>query len=316
MHIFTGTGVDLGEESYDQPGNPANAPRDVSFSVPASGLVGNGMRCCFINSAVGPYQGYWLFSDTTGEYIHCVLKVSSRQYRHFSIGRLRQLDGGPDLDPTSFYISGHFWASLDPESLGLVGTPGTNEEHNPYDGDHRIPWRGNFYQNGSFGLTVINTIPGFRAYIPGYDGHAYDWYQAGKGASLTGTEGNATKSVGTINTSVTLGLMQSNYYDQGLGAILFNCDRNFSANSNPLIPIYIGVNRTFAGLTRSGPVAVVPDVYRVNMRDFAPEETISIQGVDYKVFPVMNDDANNVVAGEGYSAWEGLAYRVETGAVP
>jgi hypothetical protein len=316
LHIFTGTGVDLGEESYDQPGNPANAPRDASFTVPSSGVIGNTMRCCFINSAVGPYQGYWLFSDTTGEYIHCVLKVNSRQYRHFSVGRLRQLDGGPDLAADSFYITSHFWASLDPEGLGLPLTPGANEEHAPYDGDHRIPFRGNFFQDGSFGTTVINTIPGFRAYIPGYDGHAYDWYQLGNGAYLTGLEGNATKAVGTINTSVTIGMAQSNYYDHGLGAVLFSCDRNFSANSNPLIPVYIGINRTFLGATRLGPVATVPDVYRVNMRDFAPEETISIQGNDYKVFPVINKDAVNVLAGEGYSGYEGLAYRVETGVVP
>jgi len=418
MHIFTGDDVDLTQEIYDQPNNPANAPRDASFTVPASGNIGNTMRCMFINSMAGPYQGYWLFSDTTGEYIHCVVKVSARQYRHFHIGRLKQVDGGPDLDPSSFYVTSHFWNELDPGPLNYPVNASNLSEHSPYINQHMVPFRNyaGTNQNGSFGTGMPNTLPPARYYIPGLfpiqinaaavtnggTGHAVndiitvsltDGVYAGTGtpatlrvtaetggvidtvsietvgnydrqtgsgdfipvtgidqASTTGTgvgatfsltfegykffsaapndelqaesapaqksgDGGATNSVGDVMLRSRLGSCQTNFYDAGLGAILFAADRNFTANANVLVPIYIGVQFDFQSDTRLGIVAQVPDVFRVNMRDYAPEQTITVQGNDYKVFPMINKDSNNTVAGEGYSGYEGIAYRVETGPV-
>ena len=318
LNIFTGDGVDTLEEIYDQPGNPANAPRTVDFDLPVSGRIGNALRCCFVNSAPGPYQGYWLFSDTTGEYIHCVLKVSSREYRHFHVGRLRQIDGGDDIDEESFYITGHFWEQLGAEAytfdFSTQGTP-VQAESNPYDRDHRIPFRNTPYGDGSFGSMVVNTAPGARFYMPGYSGHAYDWYHPAEGDALVTDEGNAAKSIGGVNTSIQIGQCITNYYDEGLGAVLWACDANFTANANVLVPIYVGFQRDFAGDVRLGIAAQVPDIFRVNMRDYSPEQTITVGGEDYKVFPVINDDSQNIVDGEGYSGWEGLAYRVENGAV-
>lgn len=313
--IFTGDGVDTGEEIYDQPGNPANAPPDVSFTIPASGNIGQDMKCQMLNSAVGPYEGYWLFSDTSGSYIHCVLKVSSREYRHFHVGKLQQIDGGVDLDSESFYVTGHFWNALDPEALNIPGTPAADTEHDPYDSDHRVPFANNFYQDGSFGTAYVNTVPATRLYMPNLSTHTYDWYHPYSGDALVTSEGNAAKSVGTINTSIEIGQAQSNYYHQGLGSILFCCDANFTANSNILVPIQFAVNFDFSSDIRAGVVAQVPDVFRVNMRDYAPEEEITVGSETYKVFPVINKDSVATVAGEGYSGWEGLAYRVETGAV-
>ena len=316
MHIFTGDGVDTGEEIYDQPGNPANAPVDASFTVPSSGGISHDMKCCFLNSAVGPYDGYWLFCDTAGSYIHCVLKVGPREYRHFHVGKLQQVDGGVDLDSESFYITGHMWSALDPEALNIPeGTVPADVEHNPYSQFHRIPFAGNRYTDGAFGFPFVNTMPGLRLYMPNLSTHVYDWYHCSNGDTLTTSEGNATKSVGGVNTSVQIGQAACNYYHRGLGSILFSCDRNFTANANALVPIYVGVNFDFQSDVRTGIVAQIPDVFRVNMRDYSPEQTIDVGGVDYKVFPVINQDSNNTLDGEGYSGYEGLAYRVETGAV-
>lgn len=318
LNIFTGTGVNLAEEVYDQPGNPANAPRTTGFDLPASGRIGNTLKTCFVNTIVGPYQGYWLFCDTTGEYIYCVIKVSAREYRHFHIGRLRQIDGGDDIDPQSFFITGHFWEQLGSNAYDFTfsgqGTP-VQAESAPYKSNHRIPFRNTFYQDGSFGSMVVNTAPGSRFYIPGFAGHAYDWYHPDEGNALTTTAGAAVKTVGTIGTPTTIGQCITNYYDQGLGAVLFACDRNFTANANVLVPIYVGVQRDFAGDVRLGIAAQVPDIFRINMRDFSPEQTITVSGQDYKVFPVINNDSQNILDSEGYSGWEGLAYRVETGPV-
>lgn len=408
LHMFSGDDVDLAEEIYDQPNNPANAPRDGSFSVPATGNVGNTMKCLFTNDITGPYQGYWLFADTTGEYIHCVIKVSARHYRHFHIGRLRQIDGGVDLDPESFYATCHFWGGVE-GGVSWPTTPSADEEHGPYL-NHSVLFRnfGGVSTNGAFGIAQPNTIPGAHLYMPGLypiqvsavsvndggTGHAdddiitvslTDGVYAGTGTPATlrvtghtggvidtvsiETVGNYDRATGDGNTNpvtdidqasstgsgvaavfdltfegykffkcmphdgleVTgsptaesiggvmrrsrIGCAQSNYHDGGLGSMLWACDRNFTANANVLVPIYISVAFDFQSDIRQGVVATVPDMFRINMRDYSPEETITVQGNDYKVFPLANNDSANTVADEPYSGYEGIAYRVETGAV-
>ncbi len=128
-------------------------------------------------------------------------------------------------------------------------------------------------------------------------------------------DGGVTNTVGDVMLRSRIGVAQTNMYDAGLGSILWACDRNFTANANVLVPIYVGCMFDFQSDTRLGVVAQVPDIFRVNMRDFSPEQTITVQGEDYKIFPVVNNDANNTIDGEGYSGFEGLAYRVETGPV-
>ncbi len=316
LMIFTGDGVDTGEEIFDQPGNPANAPVNASFDIPSSGTLSNEMKCCFINSAVGPYQAYWLFCDTTGGYIYCVLKVSAREYRHFHVGKLVQVDGGTDLDSESFFITSHFWGAQDPEALNIpITTVPDDLEHDVYHKNHRPAFSNTPYTDGSFGLPVVNTVPGMRIYMPNLSTHTYDWYHPASGNTLATNQGNAAKPIGTINTSLEIGLAVTNYYDNGLGTILFSCDRNFTANANVLVPIYVGVNFDFQTATRTGIVAQVPDVFRINMRDYSPEESITVGSDTYKVFPVINSDSGNTLDGEGYSGYEGLAYRVETGPV-
>ena len=405
MQIFTGNGLDTGEEIYDQPANPGNAPVNTSFTPSAA----VDMRCLFLNSAVGPYQGYWLFADTTGEYIHCVLKVNSREYRHFHVGLLRQIDGGVDLHADSFYITGHYWNLLDPDAFVWDTIGPTDGEHEPYSSAHAPPHRSRSGSSaqGAFGRAQLGTIPCAHYYMPGLNpislvsatvnaggtGHAVDdiitlslndgtgpttptlrvtavtggvidtvsvedagdltnriypntavtqasttgsgvdatfdltqeghsWYiaQASDGLECIGSpvnksEGNPGTAVGDVNEVVNIGCAQTNYYDKGFGTALFAADANFTANANILVPIYISAAFDFQSDIRQGVVAQVPDVFRINMRDYTPEQTITVGGEDYKVFPVMNMDSVNVVDGEGYSGWEGLAYRVETGAV-
>lgn len=318
MHIFAASGKDVGEEIYDQPGNPCNAPVDINFTLPASGNLGANQKSLLLNEAAGPYAAYWLFAPISGDYIHCVLKVSAREYRHFHVGLLKQLDGGPELDPESHYVTGHFWEQIGASGFALPGAQGVaaDNEHHAYSERHRFGWRGTFFQDGSFGSKVINTVPACQIYMPNLSTHTYDWYRLHSHPELTAAN-LAGKTVGTINASnFVFGTAVSNYYDSGLGTILYACDRNFTANSNALVPIYIAANFDFQSDTRFGVVATVPDVFRINMRDYQPEQEIVVGSDTYVLFPCINMDSQNVVAGEGYSAWEGLAYRKETGAVP
>ena len=117
--------------------------------------------------------------------------------------------------------------------------------------------------------------------------------------------------------AVIFGLCNVSGNPDGLGVNLYNSDRTFTSNATPLIPIYVGANIDFAGDIRMGVVAQVPDVFRINMRNLAPEQELVVGSDTYTVFPLINDDATNVLAGEGYSAWEGLAYKkIDNGPVP
>jgi hypothetical protein len=93
------------------------------------------------------------------------------------------------------------------------------------------------------------------------------------------------------------------------GAIPFLCDPTFTTDGVALIPIYVGMHSDFQSALRWSPVGQIPDVYRVNMKSLDAEQEISIGSDTYVVFPLINKDANNTVAGEGYSGYEGLAYR-------
>lgn len=404
LMTFTGDGVDTGEEIYDQPGNPANSPNGAGFAVPTDNAqISTQIKCGFINSAVGPYEAYWLFSDTTGEYIHCVLKVSAREYRHFTVGKLKQIDGGDDLDTDSFYVAcTHFWQELGPNNFrGPNSNTSATAEWQPYNSNHGLPLRCKSGQASSpaFNAKMPGSIAPAYMYMPnlhpqvlasavinaGGSGHAVDdiiTLAADNGATgtmptlrvatinagailtvtvetpgdyemfhvpLTGiTQASSTgsgidatfdlttdgwdwyipqssdthqvtgvmnKITGGVNTTIPAGVAQTNANDRGLGAMLIAADRNFTANANVLMPIYVSAAFDFQSDIRQGIVATVPDMFRVNMRDYDAEQVITFGGEDYIVFPMINKDSNNTVAEEGYSGWEGIAYRRETGVV-
>jgi hypothetical protein len=98
-------------------------------------------------------------------------------------------------------------------------------------------------------------------------------------------------------------------YDKSLGTSLFACEPTFTTDGVALVPIIVLMHSDFESALRWAPVAQVPDVYRVNMKSLDAEQEITIGSDTYTVFPLMNNDANNTVANEGYSGYEGLAYK-------
>lgn len=324
LWIFTGDGVNTAQEVYDQPGNPMNHPESASYGDPTGTF--KDLAHQFINTAVGPYSAYWLFGGPTGEYLHCVLKVGTREYRHFHVGMLSGLHS--DLDADSFYITGHCIEHLSPDNL--TGDDGVRtagrDNHQPYNRGHRLPFQAMDNQNISFvggGQNFRNR--GLNLYMPNLGTNVHDWYhnlsdegRADNGSRDPTTNGNFSdittteKSVGDVNNgsdAVLFGVAQCNGYDQGLGAILHAAEPTFTSDGIELIPIIVSAYRDFESDNRWAPVAQVPDVFRVNMKGLQPEQVISESGEDYIVFPIINDDSNNTLTNEGYSGYEGLAYR-------
>lgn len=297
---FPATGIDTGQDIQSQPGQPSLSPSGSGFDDTVTDIEGS-MRCPFSNSLVGPYEGYWLFGDTAGTYIHCVLKVAARQYRHWHVGLLNPLHSALNAD--SFYTTMHFWQRLDPDGLGFQSyNSGGEQEHAPYQGQHHPP----FITNTGGGTTAFSwkyqLCPWY--YMPGLRGDLdTDFYHPDGGI---GTSDLGSQIVGRCDVAG---------YGGMFGRTLWNCDKTFTSGLIPLIPIYIAAGLPFGGVERMAPVAQIPDVFRVNMRDLTPEQEIVIGSDTYVVFPVINSDSANTLDGEGYSGWEGLAYRKETGAV-
>lgn len=324
LYIYVGDEIDTTERIDQQPNSPANTNGGgLVDDLLGLSYVGSGFRCPVINDIIGTYDAYWLFCDDLGRYIHCVVKVRSREYRHFHVGLLTALH--PDLDERAFYVTGHFWDQLNRRFTGVTTESGVNGEHDPYNSAHRIPFASSASGN------ELGNPPGPRMaftstwlYMPGLNSH--DWYTcrgAARGDELL-VEETPTKSsspqlsgVSPNNWADAIGTAQTTSYGGGMGVSLFNADRTFTSNTNSLVPIFVGANIDFQSDIRMGVVAQIPDVFRINMRDFAPGEEITVGSDTYVVFPMINDDAANVLTGEGYSGYEGLAYKkIDNGSVP
>ena len=320
MAHYTGNGIDVTKNSWNQPGNPNNywnlagveAAADLATPTNVNG------RGILTNNIVGTFQKYWLFSDAEGRYIHCVIQPRAREYRHFMVGLLNPLH--PELSEDSFYVTGHWWESL---YNNLQSASGTQSEHAPYiagnrDPGHRVMFHCQAQGSESFSLPKTDWV-GTWINIPGYT--TEEWFRPEETDDLTspvGTlkaDGLSPQGEGEGRPAA-YGVFNSNFYGNGLGSTLWWADKTFTSNTNSLVPIYIAVNVSFSALNRWGVVAQVPDTFRINMRDYSPGEEISVGSDTYVVFPVINDDAANCLDGEGYSGYEGIAYKKITATVP
>jgi hypothetical protein len=323
LFIFTGNDVNTGQETYDQPGNPMNHPANASQPYTDPTNI-QGRAHLMLNTVVGPYDSYWLFGGASAEYLHVVLKVNSRQYRHFHVGMLTPLH--TDLDATSFYVTGHCVAYLDPDQLAGKGfvTNSNNVEHQPYAESHRYPFMAFNDANLQFSGNNLRSR-GLSLYIPNVGALGYEWYvnlsiqgNADSGSRQASTQGNmstittTTKTIGDVNANpddVLFGVAQCSGYCDGLGTAMFAANPTFTANSQALVPILVGVTVDFESDRRMAPVAQIPDLFRVNMANLDAEQEILIGSDTYVVFPMTNKDSQNVLANEGYTGFEGLAYK-------
>lgn len=335
LAICTGTGVDVASVWHDQPGQPSNWFDFSAIVDDGSGLsyVGQAdIGCPWINDIIGTFQKYWMFSDELGRYVHCVIQVGAREYRHFHVGLFNPLH--PDVSEDSFYVTGHFWDSLYSRYTSDVNETDNQNEHNPYSSRHRLPFAPNSEGETTFFLPRAE-FKGARHYIPGLDPN-WDWYipvnsskrytgESGSGSGLSKDTANPLSPAQSpaLNHKYTdywpsgaMGYSQVSGYGNGMGRLLFSADRTYTSNTNSLIPIYVSVAATFSGLTRQGVVCQVPDIYRINIRDYSPGEEITVGTDTYVVFPLINKDAANILDGEGYSGYEGLAYKKITTTVP
>ena len=298
LFMFTGLDENLLEDLYDQPDNPANGPDNTSFNSDWTGNLPNTMDCPAVNGADpgGAWSGHHLFTDGTSSvdasYIHAVIQITTREWRHFHIGRLLKYGtwvGGN-------YMFGHFHN----QASGSIT--------DPYDATHAQPFGGNRQDNDNSGPNKGGTL-----HCEGLAGtganNAVIWHRSSALGQARITA--ASKTTGNVNNvNYDMGTFKATGYAYQAGGGLQVIQKSLLANASPLVPITVFGKGDFNSNDSWMALGTIPDVFRVNMKDFTPAETITIGTDDYVVFPAVNSDIINTVNGDEYTGYEGYAYKV------
>lgn len=298
LFLMTGLDENLAQEIFDQPDNPANGPDSTAFNSDWTGDLSVNLATPIVNGADpgGSWSGHHLFTDGTSvadaSYIHAVIQISARQWRHFHIGRVLKYGtwvGGN-------YMFGHFHH----QNSGRIT--------DPYDGFHIQPFGGmaggnnlnNPQKNGTLhcegfaGTGANNTVIWLRSTVVGID-----------------TIGASGKSVGDVNrTNYDMGHFKVASYAALIGGGMWSIQKSLLANASPLAPMTVFGKLEFNSVTSWAALGTIPDVFRVNMKDFSPAESITIGSDEYIVFPAVNSNIIDTVNGDEYTGFEGYAYRV------
>lgn len=298
---FPGNGYDAMTPAYDQPGGPGAFPR-ASAGAPqwtsnADGSSLNPQQQCPSITQVSntTWSQHHLFAPVDGRYCHAAMETETRVWRHFWFGNMIKFGGDLAWDGGQ-YMAGCRWHR------------GTNDIDKPYDNAHNGPFCSRNQQ--SFNMEM-NSV--FRC--DNIEGALIWWTTHEIGGSLTASttatrpSGGSYSNVNQASGVQTLGGGFANGRGDTLGHLLFGVNGSLISNAKPLIPIYVGIARTIDGAIRFCPIGQIPDVFRVNMKGFAPADEITIGSDTYTLIPLINSDVVNTVADDQYSGYEGFAYR-------
>lgn len=298
LFMFTGLDENTLEDLYDQPDNPCNGPDTVAFNSDWAGQIPTNMDCPTVNQGDpgGSWSGHHLFTDgdagTDASYIHAVIQISTRKWRHFHIGRVEKYGtwvGGN-------YMFGHM--------VNQAGGSITD----PYDQTHVMPFGGIRADNASSGPMKAGAV-----HCEGFAGsgvnNAVIWLTSTTlGISRVSAR---SKTTGNVNQSnYDMGHCKVMNYANHLGGGLQIIAKSLLANASPLVPMTVMGKFEFNANESWAALGTIPDVFRVNMQNFTPGETITIGTDDYVIFPAVNSDIINTVNGDEYTGYEGYAYKV------
>ncbi len=300
-----GTGIDTAQEWFDQPGNPGVSPNSTTYSgfnsSPSTTVVTRS-QCQFTGvMPAGALAGHYLFTDGDGDtipgtYVHAVIQYSANNFRHMWFGMMEKFGTFTEGQ----YICGHYWDV----NAGAIDQP-YNGEHMP---PHVITGHSSVASGGTSEARVnrnsMFSAAGLRSGITW-------WASSG---TTEGQVGPVPKAFGTINhntENVGIGAIAGG--GNTLGTTLFQCEANLSAKARPLIPFIFMAQFNFESANRWGPIGRIPDCFRINMRNMAANEEITIGVNTYRVFPLVNHNSS-VGADNPYSGYEGVAYRVRPAA--
>jgi len=293
IFLFPSTGFSGTEPAYDQPGCPTTQPDD-----PAGGPVGPSWEtsdrheCQWVNvMGAGPYLDHHIFAPNDGRYCYVAVQCATRKWRHFWFGSFNKyhanLTGGE-------FCFGLFWD----QSLSTIDKP--------YNSAHCLPGESannsvEAMQGGVFRCPSIRSVSSISWYNLTNKSTFTDEYSSVQPGTGFSQVNNATQTIGR---GICTGRGAS------LGTLFFRMDQSPLSNLISFFPFILFGQVDFDGDIRYCAIGEVPDVFRINMKNFTPGALITVGSDDYRVFPVVNSDVINTLADQEYSGYEGYAYKV------
>lgn len=230
---------------------------------------------------VGPYPHYWFFEqDASPCYIHVVLEIAVGTFVHFGCGEIKKFGtwtGGE-------YLYGHYHPSTNTNALlsdSFIGLDGLASSISGTDEDR----------------------PG-TLHIEGFENQAV----GGKWGVVWGRD----SSLGVDDAAVARCFIQGGFR---AGPIASDFGSFAGSIQNGLIPMYPIALWHVNGDVAVGSGALArylghqADVRGINIRNFAPAQTVPYGGDDWIVFPSSIRDINSVARASGY---QGIAYKKVT----
>lgn len=226
------------------------------------------------NDMAGPYQAYHFFSGSAPDYLHVVVETTAGIFKHFMFGELVKhgsFTGGE-------YIGAVYW------HLAVVSSNQT--PNHPNFGHHATP----FDSNASSATAVHRSA--VRADI---DSKTNNWM-----VFRDADTWNGNYAKGVIRGANTAG---GSFYE----SLHARSPSEFNAIT-PFLPILVSVDRPSS---MTSPLGYAPDLRYINMTNITPGETITIGGVEWMCFPLIQKTAtyNNASSTTPSSGTFGFAYR-------
>ncbi len=228
------------------------------------------------NDMAGPYQAYHFFTGTAPDYLHVVVETSAGIFKHFMFGQIAKhgtFTGGE-------YIGAVYWH---PTVVAANQTP-----NHPNFGTHAVP----FDSNASSATAVHRSA--VRADI---DGKTNNWM--------------VFRDADTWNGNYAKGVMRGSAVSGDGGSLFGSLHTRSPSEFNaitPLLPILVAVDRPSS---MTSPIGYAPDLRYINVTNITPGETLTIGGVEWMCFPLIQKTAtfNNSSSTIPSSGTFGLAYR-------
>lgn len=231
---------------------------------------------CVQSIGNGPFPSYHFFADDTAprDYIHVAVQPESGLYRHFGFGSLVKFG---DNWTGGEYVYGHDMSTA-------TNAPPDNVLHNCFlDG---LATAGSLQIARSATVRIASGLLNQGAAVWGVS-------NAAASASLgTDTAGNVRRQ---IHGGFRAG-MEARGFGNPIGSL-----------SSGIVPLYsIGAYYRDPTASRVQLLGYMPDVRALNIRNFSPEEEVTIGSDTWVVFPFSRRTTANVL---NRSAFSGVAYR-------
>jgi hypothetical protein len=236
----------------------------------------------FSHGLQGPYTGWFLFSNATGDYIHVVVQTSADVYVHFGFGNADK--GGLSHSGVAYFYGDSgpiYWRD---NSASLPSNDAT-EYNDP--GLIGALWNTTSYYayQASFQLLAVDALPaGFVNNVahPSYYNATYNYRDTSIAAPMK------TKSVANSSPSEYPALVSA---DQG-ARLLDNVIELSAPGHTSYVPMH-GVPFIISNSARTSAVAVgaCPDWRYINMTGMSPQQEITLGSDVWKVFPVRRQSA-------------------------